>query len=450
MNQKVSDGTWRVIVILGTAILLAMTFYHFFIVVDTSEVVKKDDVPEAAPTDLVSYADDSGVTENAITSAVVANNNFALKLYKNMVAQNGDKNVFFSPYSISTALAMTYEGANGETAEEIAMVFGFDREASIRRPAMARLYNLLNKTDSQYTLSTANALWVQQNYTLLPEYTDTVSRYYVGNASNVDFINNTEESREMINDWVAERTNEKITNLLASGTVGPLTRLVLTNTIYFKGDWLSQFDVNLTREESFRVTETETVPVPMMTRSGEEVEYPYAETGDVQVIELPYKGEELSMIAILPKDDGVTSPEILVQNLEQQISVENISAWQQLLQERRVDVFLPRFKMEIEYNLNDPLRTLGMSSAFSDDADFSGMNGTRELSIGLVAHKAFVEVNEEGTEAAAATAVVITKTSMLIDPVPVFKADRPFIFMISEKSTGAILFMGRVMNPVQG
>lgn len=393
--------------------------------------------------------DDSGATEAGVAEVVAANNAFTFDLYRDLTARDTG-NIFFSPYSISTALGMTYEGARGETAREIASVFGFSQDDATRRSSMARLYNTLNKQDAPYALKTANALWVQNEYSLLPSFTEAVATYYGGRASNVDFKLDTEGARQTINAWVAERTENKIQDLFASGTLTPLTRLVLTNTIYFKGDWLTQFDAAQTTNQPFFTSAGSSVVVPLMQRTGEGAEYRYAETDEVQVLELPYQGEELSMLAVLPTEIEGRGPDTAVYDLEDSLNEGQINAWMSQLYTQRVDVFLPKFKLETKYKLNDSLKTLGMPSAFDGDvADFSGMSGMRDLYIGLVVHQAFVEVNEEGTEAAAATGVAMMRTSMLVDPelIPVFRADRPFLFLIRENATGAILFVGRVMEP---
>ena len=410
--------------------------------------------PEPQPSEpyTTMQADDSGATEAGVASAVAANNEFTFDLYRDLVTRDTG-NLFFSPYSMSTALAMVYEGAEGETAAEIADVFGFASDDAERRSSMARLYNTLNKTDAPYALKTANALWVQQDYSLLPSYTDAVATYYGGRASNVDFKLDTEGARQTINTWVAERTENKIQNLFESGTLTPLTRLVLTNTIYFKGDWLTQFDAALTTDEPFFATAGETIMAPLMQHTGEGVEYRYAQNEEVQLLELPYKGEELSMLAILPSEIEGRGPDTAIYDLEDSLSVGQLQAWTAQLYKQRVDVFLPKFTMETKYTLNDSLKALGMPTAFDENfADFSGMSGARDLFIGLVVHQAFVEVNEEGTEAAAATGVVMVGNSMPVEPeqIPEFRADRPFLFLIRENATGAILFVGRVMDPMQG
>ena len=366
-------------------------------------------------------------------------NQFAFDLYSNLKdAEEG--NIFFSPYSISTALAMTCEGARGQTAEEIQSVFHFPGEDSTRRSSFAAIYNQLNKPNVEYELHTANALWVQKDYLLLDEYIETIESYYAGKATNLDFVGETEQARQTINSWVEDKTNDKIKELFSQGTLNQFTRLVITNAIYFKGTWVKQFDETRTREEDFRMSPGSVVQVPMMRRTGEDAEFNYAETDELQILEMLYEGEDLSMIVLLPKDDALDA-------LEGSFTMENLDQWKAELAEQRVDVYMPKFTFESKYSLNENLIEMGMPSAFDPYvADFSGIDGTRGLFIHLVVHKAFVDVNEEGTEAAAATGVVAGRTGMP-PPVPVFRADHPFIFLIQEKGTGNILFLGRVVDP---
>ncbi len=383
-------------------------------------------------------ANDENATEEGIKSIVDANNKFTFDIYKKLNEKN-EGNLFFSPYSISTALSMTYEGAEGITAEEMENTLYIPSDDKIRRPAIAAVYNQLNKQDAEYRLNTANALWPQKEYPILQEYKDVVEQYYGGKATNLDYQNNTEQSRQTINSWVEDKTNNKIKNLFVKGSLTPATRLVLTNAVYFKGDWAKQFDKNNTREEVFKIAEDNTVKVPMMRQTDNEAEFKYSEIDNLQVLEMPYKDKELSMTVFLPKDNNM---EFLEENLNQ----EKIKEWKDSLNKRRVDVYMPKFTFNTKYNLNEPLKELGMPSAFSASADFSGITGGRDLFISLVIHQAFVDVNEEGTEAAAATGVAMKETTAPIN-IPEFRADHPFIFMIQDTENQHILFMGKVVNP---
>jgi serpin B len=388
--------------------------------------------------------DDIKATQVDIKNIVKANNRFALEFYADLKNREVGKNIFFSPYSISTALAMTYEGSRGKTADEIRSVFHFPENPNLRRQSVAAVYNLLNREDAKHKLHTANALWAQKDYQLLNEFTEVVEKYYGGKVTNVDFAGATEEARRMINSWVEDQTNNKIKDLFPKNSLNPLTRLALTNAIYFKGNWVKQFEKNQTRDEDFRVSETKKVKVPMMRRTDRNAMFNYAETENLQILEMLYEGKELSMLVLLPKNHTIKS-------LEESLTVENLNQWKNVLEKQRVDVYIPKFTFDSKYFLNENLKEMGMPLAFippnqSEGADFSGISGEKDLYIQLVVHQAFIDVDEEGTEAAAATGVGIGIVS--IEIVPVFRADRPFIFLIQERETGIILFMGRVVNPV--
>ena len=378
-------------------------------------------------------------------NVTAGNTRFAFDLYRQIASapESTGQNLFFSPYSISSALAITYEGARGATADEIRSVLHLPANDTLRREGFAGIDADLARGDENYTLRTANALWAEEKYPFLPEYIDVAERWYGANTTNLDFAKNPEGSRATINRWVEGETEEKIRDLLPPGSIDSMTRLVITNAIYFKGSWVMQFDANETREEEFRVAPNETVHVPMMQRTDEDAIYGYAETATLQVLELPYahgSGTELSMLVLLPKEDNLTAA-------EEALDTEKIAAlWDSLVRER-VNVFFPKFTLETEYSLPGTLAAMGMPTAFTSDADLSGMDGTKDLVISGVVHKAFVDVNEEGTEAAAATGVVIGITSARPDTTPVFRADHPFVFLITEKDSGTVLFMGRVANP---
>jgi len=390
-------------------------------------------------TQIPAKVDDSGATPKDIVDVTEANNKFAFDLYSKYKSDEG--NVFFSPYSISTALAMTYEGARGTTAEEMRSVFYFPEDAEARRAGYARLYNSINAGSKDYKLSTANALWAQKDYPFIEEYFSTIKNYYGGGVTNLDFVTETEKSRVTINKWVEDQTNDKIKYIIPPGTLDSMTRLVLTNAIYFKGEWAVQFEKKNTAEDDFKVSPTNNAKVQMMSLTGKNAKFDYAETEDLQMIELPYEGDELSMIILLPKENDVSVA-------ESYLTAQKMSELYAQKKEKQVRLYLPRFKFDTKYFMAEDLKEIGMPTAFSDFADFSGMTGNNDLQISDVIHQAFVEVNEEGTEAAAATVVTMKLgSSGLSEQIPVFKVDHPFIFMITEKSTGSILFIGRVSNP---
>ena len=380
------------------------------------------------------------LASGAPPEVVSGNTAFAFDLYAQMRAQAG--NLFFSPYSISTALAMTYGGARGDTAAQMSKALHFEVSATELPPAFAALQAGLNdiQAKGKVKLAVANSLWPQKGYDFLPTYLELCKTSYGVNITPVDFAGATESARKAINQWVEDKTNQKITELFKPGVLDSLTRLVLVNAIYFKGDWASQFDKARTRVEPFSVSGDKKVDASMM--NAQKKKYRYAETPDLQVVELPYAGNDLSMVILLPRAvDGLPA-------LERLLDAARFGEWTKSLRPCEVVLTLPKFKATSEFSLNQTLSPLGMTDAFSGKADFSGMNGRKDLYISAVVHKAFVDVNEEGTEAAAATGVVISRKSMSIPQKPVvFRADHPFLFFIRENKSGGILFMGRIVNP---
>lgn len=386
-------------------------------------------------------ADDTGATEAGVAAVVEASNTFAIDLLSELVSTSSAENIFFSPYSLTTALGMTAEGARGDTLREMRSVVPLPEDVAVRLPAVAALYNRINDPASPVALDTANALWVEQAIDLKPIFTEPLAAHYAGVAREVDFITNAEAARQEINQWVEERTNDKIRDLIAPGILTPRTRLVLTNAIYFKGNWLTQFEKANTRDSDFIVDEETTVTVPMMSLVSES--FPYAQAGEIQLLELPYEGGELAMLIALPTE-GTSVAEVVAD-----LSSETLRTWQNSVNEHKVNVFLPRFTFETKYRLKEPLSRLGMPLAFTEVADFTDIADLRGgLWIDKVIHQAFVEVNEEGTEAAAATAVV-TRTQVTPGVPPMFRANRPFLFFIHERDTGAVLFAGVVNDPTR-
>lgn len=390
-----------------------------------------------------------GNTTTESSSVVNASNQFALEFYSKYASQDG--NIFFSPYSISTALAMTYEGARGETAQEMQSVFHFPTDNDTRRNGFLQIYNGINDANKSYNLSTANALWAQKDYKFLDGYFNLIRTYYGGNVTNLDFIGDTENSRLTINKWVEEQTNHKIKNILPPRSVDSLTRLVLTNAVYFKASWHIPF-LNETHDEDFRARPGNTIKVKMMSLHGNDVltskgepanmTFNYAETNETQILELFYEGNETSMLILLPKKDSLAT-------IEQSLGAGKLNELKAMLNETELEgVYLPKFKFETKYFMVDTLKDMGIKTAFTyPGADFSGMDGTKNLYITQVIHQAFIDVNETGTEAAAATAVVMALGTVVGNQKPVFRADHPFIFIIQQRDTGNILFMGRVSNP---
>ena len=386
------------------------------------------------------YVDDTDSTDQGVKAVVSANNEFAFDFYFEL-DKNELGNIFYSPYSLSAALAMVYEGAEGKTADEIKSVFHFP-ESNILRSNFAAIYNDLNNNNEEYVLSTANALWSQKDYPFLPDYLAIIERYYAGEVSNLDFAHKGEESRRVINSYIEDQTNNKIKGLIPFGTLNEYTKLILTNAIYFKGTWVTQFDKEDTLDEDFTLISGKKIKTPMMKLYDEDSKYNYAWTGNLQILELPYSGDDISMLILLPRENDIALAEEYLTN-------QKLSELKNTFQKQQVNIILPKFKFETKYFVVDQLTNLGISTAFTDDADFSGMNGEHNLNIQEVIHQAFVEVDEDGTEAAAATAVSFNflPTAANKPVIPTFRADHSFIFMIQENETGNILFIGRVVDP---
>lgn len=374
--------------------------------------------------------------ENAdIQSLVKDNTTFACDLYTQLKGEEG--NLFFSPYSISTALAMTYAGARGNTAIQMAEVLHFNLDQETLHAAFSTLSKHLQDLEKggDIALKIANALWIQESLELLEEFLKLNKQYYESRLFRVNFETALAEARIKINEWVAEKTYEKIQELLQREDLDSLTRLVLTNAIYFKGNWQSPFDEKQTREESFWVTPSKAVMISMMYQKGS---FLSTEDDVVQIVALPYVGENLAMLILLPFEmDGL--PEV-----EKRLNAENIEAWLSKLQPQNLMIGLPKFMFSSRFDLKQTLRTMGMTEAFSGKAEFSGITLKGHLQIAKVIHEAFIEVNEKGTEATAATSVVLGRSM----PRP-FKVDHPFLFLIQDRSQGSILFVGRVVDPAE-
>jgi serpin B len=376
-------------------------------------------------------------------AALVAGNvEFGLDLYARFPATQG--NVFFSPYSVTTALAMTYAGARGATAAEIAKTLRFALPPDRLHSAFAGLVREVNGTARKRAseLRTANALWSQKGHPFVPDFQRTARDVYEAALEEVDFGKAPETARRTINAWVERQTNERIRDLMPEGTVKPDTVLVLTNAIYFKGTWARAFAAEATEPGDFITGAKGTVRrVPLMRQRET---HRYLDGDAFQALELPYDAHESSMIVFLPRRvDGLVE-------FEKTLGAARVTEWLRRMTEHHVDVTLPRFKLAAGAELNGPLRALGMPLAFSPQrADFSGMVQAQRVFISTVQHKAYVDVTEKGTEAAAATGVGVRLTSAAPPPAPpaVFRADHPFLFLIRDNRTGSILFAGRLTDP---
>jgi len=383
----------------------------------------------------------SGATNrNDLHAVVDSNNQFAIDLYRKINAQDAGKNIFISPFSISTALAMTFEGSSGNTRKQMADVLRLGMPDAERQTGFAALLaDTKAGPGKHYKLNVANALWGQKGYTFEAPFLNATGKYYGGALKPVDFAGNPDAARQEINTWVEDHTGKMIRNLIPQGAISADTPLVLTNAIYFKGTWASQFKPEATAVEPFNVSKTVKVQTPMMQQTGR---FRFVRENGVAAIELPYADNDLSMIAILPDGD--------IDKVGESLSLDKIKQLCVDMFPLRVEVIIPRFKMEAGYGLGGMLSEMGMPDAFNrQQADFSAMTKEHKLWIGKVLHKARIEVNEEGSEAAAATSVGMVEMAMQREVNEVFRADRPFIFMIVHNSTGAILFMGRLSNPSQ-
>ncbi|XP_039107819.1 serpin B3 isoform X1 [Hyaena hyaena] len=383
-----------------------------------------------------------------------ANTHFAWDLFQQFKIAKKDDNIFYSPLSISAALAMTHLGAKGNTALQIEKVFHFNEATKNTQGATTtdhveklgdmhhqfqKLLTELKKPTDAYELNIVNKFYGDNKYPFLQEYLDNVKKFYLASAESVDFKNAAEESRKKINSWVESQTNGKIKDMLPQRSLDA-TVLVLVNAVYFRGQWDKRFDKKYTVEEKFWLNKETSKPVQMMKQS---VVFNYTSLEEVQaqVLEMPYKGKDLSMILLLPNEvDGL-------QKLEDQLTAEKLTEWtsSQNMSESLVDLYLPRFKVEEGYDLRGALMSLGMVDAFSGQkANFLGMTRKLDLVVSKVLHKSFVEVTEEGTEATASTVVTVGLTS---PPIRRFHCDHPFLFFIKHNKTNSILFLGRVSSP---
>ncbi len=435
--MEIKDKFSLPIITIITIVILSFVLW-FTLSLDIDKMISFLDLQKITKEIKEGDADAEGVTLEGIKNIEEANNQFAFKVYSEIVKED-QKNVFFSPYSVSVIFSMLYEGAEEETAEEIQNVFGFTSEDDVRRPAMAGIYNRLNFKDREYTLELANSLWVEEQYEVLPDFVNVIERFYVGEVRNIDFINNPEESRTEINEWVAVKTNEIIKELFLPDSITSATKLVVTNAIYFKGDWVIGFDSSNTEEQNFYITDEEWTEVPMMKGRDD---FFYYEDENIQVLELEYKGGDLSMIVALPKDKDIKS-------LEERIDRVEFIKWMEEKEKQTVEVFFPKFEINTRYDIKNYLDSLGIKKAFTEEANFLEINKESNLFISDIVHNVFISVDEIGTELAAVTGVVSMESENVdSEKVSIFKADHPFMLFIQEKDSNNIIFMGRIINPL--
>ncbi|XP_072801860.1 serpin B9 isoform X3 [Vicugna pacos] len=365
---------------------------------------------------------------------------FALRLLKILCQDDPSHNVFYSPVSISSALAMVFLGAEGDTAAQVAQLLSLNPEKDIHQ-GFQSLLAALNKPGTQYLLRTANRLFGEETCEFLSTFQKSCLRFYRAELEKLSFANAAEPSRKQINAWVSKKTEGKIPELLPFNSIDEQTRLVLVNAIYFKGRWNEQFNKSYTREMPFRVNQEEQRPVQMMFQEGT-FRLAHIEEVQAQVLELPYAGEELSMVVLLPDHH------VALSSVEENLTFEKLLAWTTpgCMKSTEVEVFLPRFKLEENYDMGSVLRRLGVVDAFQQGkADLSALSTARDLCLSVFAHRSVVEVNEEGTEAAAASALIVVECCMELGPR--FCADHPFLFFIRHNETNSILFCGRFSSP---
>jgi serpin B len=420
------------------AILIVLTVFTLLAVAACASPVSASELKSDKPRETAPAA-----SQSEVATQVDGNSALALNLYQ--VLKDAEGNLFYSPYSISEALAMTYGGARGETEKQMQAALQFKLAQDKLHPAFNSLDIELAKRgkgaqgadNAGFRLHVVNAIWGQQGFKFTQQYLDLLAQNYGAGLRVVDYVKDAEKSRQTINQWVSDQTENRIKDLLPEGSINQLTRLVLTNAIYFNAAWQSQFQKNATADGQFTLLNGSKVTVQMMKQMKS---FAYAEGPNYQAVELPYDGNELSMVILLPVADQFKA-------FEAALNSQQVKGIVQSLKSNEVDLTMPKFKVESEFNLKKALSSLGMPVAFSEtEADFSGMDGQKDLHISDVVHKSYVTVDEKGTEAAAATGVVVGTTAM---PAKTYQVtlDHPFIFFIRDIQTGTILFTGRVANP---
>ncbi len=402
----------------------------------TAPVARAEEKPEVADS-----PPGPSASEPALRMLVPGNTRFALDLYRRLAPAPG--NLFLSPHSLSTALAMAYAGAKGETRRQMAAVLHLPASQDSADRGFRALDESLTqwlKDQKGVTLTVANRLWGQKGYEFRQDFLEGLENHYGAGLATLDFRANAELARTTINRWVEQGTRDRIRDLIKPGMIGRDTRLVLTNAVYFKGAWAEPFPAAMTKPGAFTLATGEKVQAPLMNQKQR---YAFGSGDGWQALEIPYEGNRLAMLVVLPgKADGLSA-------LEQSLTPERLDSILAAGQVREVIVTMPRWKSESEFGLRQQLSALGMDRAFSPAAEFGGMTDAGDIQISEVVHKAFVEVTEKGTEAAAATGAVMAATAAAPDPKPpvIFRADHPFLFVLRDTQTGAILFLGRLMKP---
>lgn len=374
------------------------------------------------------------------TTDIAGNANKIAFSYYAKKAAGKNENFFFSPYSLRSAFAMVREGANGKTASEINTVFAYPNKNKDLRLEESRLAKEIAEASDGALFKQANAVWAQKKFHFLPAYLSALKTYYGAIAKEADFADNLEEAIANINSWTSDNTSGKIPELFEKGVLTNMTRMVLVNAVYFKGSWDRAFNKDFTFESDFHIYSSSAVQVNFM-RHEEALNFPYTQINNVQYLALPYKSKGLEMLIALPKDEEAMS------RLEQSLSFDKIEEIRAMMYTAKVKVFFPKFTFSSKHNLNEALIDLGMPLSFTTNADFSGMTGKKVLYIQHAVQKAFIDVNEEGTEAAAASGVSMMLRSVAAPSTVFFRADRPFVFFIRDKSSGFVLFLGKLVSP---
>ena len=379
-------------------------------------------------------------TDDDLQSLVRGNSAFALELYQELSKTNG--NLFLSPYSISNVLAVAMAGARARTEEQMARVLRFELTQPRLHSAFGSLASSLRAASAESTglvLRITNGLWVQSGLGLRSQYLSLVGEYYAVIPGEYDFVHDASGAREQINRWVRERTEDSVVELLPVGIPDGSTRLLLVNATYFKGQWMSRFDDSQAMIAPFWTTSDLSIDAPMMVQEGR---FRFMENREWRLLELPYEGGRMAMLVLLPMERGV------LRQLEQALTVDMIRSFQEQTEDTSLRVIIPKFSIRSEVSLADALAALGMLDPFMAHSDFSGISDSVDLRLTDVLHSAFVDVDEEGTEAAAATGLGFSTRALV--PPPVFRADRPFVFAIQDRDSGSILFLGRLANPLDG
>ncbi len=431
-----------IIVAICTVLVVATVALYY---VDSSQTPQTDTLSPATPSQTA--PPNALVTVDAVSqngpqripeSISSANNQFAVDFYKQILDEESGKNIFYSPASLYVAFSLLYEGAKENTAQQIEDVFGFESDAFARHNATAHALSSLNRDDDYAILEMANALWIADWFAPYESYLDITRSTYLADSQTVDFEDET-DSVDRINDWAAEKTRGKIPKIIGPNTVNNDTAMVINNAIYFKGTWLIQFAEEDTKKSEFHTDATDSVNADFMN---EENIFGYTHSDGAKVLKMPYKGDRLSMLVILPDDPDM-------RQFEESLSAQQIQKWTDNLSNQKVIVSMPKFETRTNYQLNDHLIAMGMPDVFSSgDADLTGIGISPggNLFVSKATQGAYVKVNEEGTEAAAVTALLIESTSEQPQP-PSFIADHPFLFVIQDDESGMILFMGRISDP---